>query len=1186
MTEYFGSDKTEFDLKILFFGMIAFLFLAVMSLSVSGEIYSVVGSRELTTSTDGNYAFMNENQFFQVYYGDNPASGNVVKIVKDGVEMSLLPMALNWNNDLSQLHQISMPQPVSPTIQGSDVIFTNAYGSGLHLMYETQGDKVKEKIIIDDFSDLLTPAQYVLDGGGVVLEVGFQLSTNAQHIEIDGVEWDLGSEVMTTNDVIVKNDQGEVLYTLPRPFAVDDNGVVSYGSYQFKKSANKLYVRMYFDYSFLQTATYPVVLDPTFIVDYSPIPAEHLQGGTNHNYTDAMYINIDDITTGVSDMNDATTYLTRGETLISSQQDFYLIQDDNTRDGQEKAENRDMGKLYTIPDPSLIQSMDICVHYRTRFDAPITNNVYIRIDNTQTTVALPYTTKDIWGTQCMDITSKISGLSAGSHYFGVTQPVNGDDWEIGFDQTDPDIGSYEAVPQLSPWVLRADRDYMIRLNYTLNEPLLTWSDYNTYGWRLIDDDLTDYTSDVIQQMDGLSTGNTLLQWGAGHYLDLHIDDGVLHNGDTVYIRVRTVQSTDYGKEVEFTNHLNTIEYGFFTMPLQSTTFEYRNITLSNIPPEGISHLVIHDSIASANIRVDLDLIHPYYDHIDVLGGVGISAHWNVTDDGLSDYWVKVKKTSPDTANVYILPYIGLTNTEVDEQLYITQSLAGTGWFNIPVSSLVDYQTNTEGYDYTNLRIWTDEPTYFSEIYLRAEADDTVPPVITDCSVNTTTLSCGESLLARCNVTDNLDVQDVNFTANGVVYQPTMNGDYWEYVFTPDYDGYTVYDWTDVDAQDIVGLTTNYDPNIQITYNCSYADFINIQHTGTPEVDIFNITETSAVIYWTTSAMSDSLVEYGLSPSNLNESEYDATYVTDHYVQLSNLIDGTEYFYDVTSVHNPFQTLGTFNFTTVVGCHPNWVEDPYTCQTDDTYFSTYTDTNACNSTENLPPTNGTYQYCNYCSEDLLQILGQCEEDGTQTVDYVDFNAITCCAVTDLISDCSIEYYPYNETTSQACLYFNNTMGDITCQNIPNINPREKEYCLAHIPNQYLNETFKCISSITSQETGEILQTNPEYRERSNSWFDFREDPETREYFAPANALVNFYYTDKNLQPEENYVLTIDCSSQQRTLSSSMLLEMRYEDYEFVFFRTKWLMENAGYVIAGIFMAFFILFVLLWIFKGVK
>jgi len=991
--------------------LISALILILSMVFVSAETYTVIGSRELTKSTDGKYAFMNQNQFFEIYYGKDPSSGNVVKIVKDGVEMSLLPMALNWNNDLSQLQQISMPQSVFPSVDGSDIFFNNAYGSGIHLMYETQGDKVKEKIIIEDFTDLVAPAQYVIEGGGVVLEVGFQLGTNAQHIEIDGVGWDKGSEVTTTNDVVVKNDEGDVLYTLPRPYAIDDKGIVSYGSYQFKSSANKLYVRMYFDYSFLKTATYPVVLDPTFVVDYSPTPATHLKEGEVDTEPDSSFVYQIDITSGISDNSSSTKYEVYRTTFNSTSFTFYEVSSNETEH-------------------------------------------VVAIDGNR-----------------------------------------------------------------------------IEVNH-------------------------DYTANKYSKI---------------------VPDTPFQNGDQITFWVKPKDDDDDDLWIILTNLTNDVVYGKFQLGDDKDMYEYRYVTLENIPTS-ISEIYMYNNESQVS-KAEADYEYVEIDSIHTDKGQAITGRFSETYDMNYDWYISLYKETIGIEEVFIYAY---NNSDVLNSEYVTKTLTGTGWYYTNVNSLMSYMDNLS-LTYTQFRIFTDNPIEFSELRLRKEANDTEAPTIVDCDVASTHLGCLDTMIATCNVTDNLAVDNVTFTTNGVVYELIQDKDIWEYYFAPDYDGYEVYDWTNVTAQDISGNVADIDPNITVTYNCSFAEYINIQHSGIEDVDQLNITNTSIKIIWNTTNPSDSLVEYGLTPHNLSVHEHSLPNVTFHSLDIIGLIPNTTYYYNITSSVNPIQELGIFNFTTDTGCIENWVEDSYTCLVNDTYLSTYTDVNACGTTIFLPAQNGTIQSCNYCSENLQQILGICYPNGTQSISWADNNYYSCCYITGLSTDCNILTYPYNETTTQSCQYYNNDLGNITCQNEPNFNVREKEYCLAYIPNQYLNETFKCISYVTELSSLEILQTNPEYRERTTSFLNFGKDPETREYFEPANALVNFYYTDKNLNPENDYTLTIECSSQYRTLKSQMNFQMAYEDYEFVFFRTKWMMANAPYIIGGILMIFIIIGILWLIMK---
>lgn len=267
------------------------------------------------------------------------------------------------------------------------------------------------------------------------------------------------------------------------------------------------------------------------------------------------------------------------------------------------------------------------------------------------------------------------------------------------------------------------------------------------------------------------------------------------------------------------------------------------------------------------------------------------------------------------------------------------------------------------------------------------------------------------------------------------------------------------------------------------------------------------------------------------------------------------------------------------------CTPNWVRNDTSCRINDTLIIGYYDTNNCNST-NYPYNNGQEDYCNYCSEDLQPIYGDCI-NGTQSNFWLDLNYYGCCIVTGNPSDCDILIPPFNETTTQNCYWYNlsQDLGNLSCQIQPNIGIKNKEYCIAHIPLQYANETFKCIGVIRNGYTDEILQTTPEYRETSQTFINLNPEGDTRQFFTPANNIVNFYYTGKNLHPDNDYILTIECSSSERVLKSEMRFQIAYEDVSFVFFRTKWLMANAGYIIAGMFVLIILFAIIIMLIRGV-
>ena len=203
---------------------------------------------------------------YQSYFKSNPTSGQVVKFIKNDTEITFQPMALNYRNDLSQLQQINMIQNVVGVPNGSSFLYRDAYGSGIDLRYKYTNQFLKEDLIIDSFNDLIIPAQYIQDGGNPTLDLDFVLTTNSQHIIIEGVEWDKLTTKETSNEVYIKDDLGNILYYFNTPYAYDSNGSFQLLKYQFKKSGSKLYVTLKTPYSWLEYAIYPIYIDPTIWV--------------------------------------------------------------------------------------------------------------------------------------------------------------------------------------------------------------------------------------------------------------------------------------------------------------------------------------------------------------------------------------------------------------------------------------------------------------------------------------------------------------------------------------------------------------------------------------------------------------------------------------------------------------------------------------------------------------------------------------------------------------------------------------------------------------------------------------------------------------------------------------------------------------------------------------------------------
>ena len=112
------------------------------------------------------------------------------------------------------------------------------------------------------------------------------------------------------------------------------------------------------------------------------------------------------------------------------------------------------------------------------------------------------------------------------------------------------------------------------------------------------------------------------------------------------------------------------------------------------------------------------------------------------------------------------------------------------------------------------------------------------------------------------------------------------------------------------------------------------------------------------------------------------------------------------------------------------CNPNWLEINTSCNTNNTLTGYFIDNNNCYTqtglvSDNNALSNNTY-VCDYCSEDINEYYtdwGICLVNDTKirTKYFVDENYYSCCAVTGLSSDCSIDTNFNNVTEYEICDY---------------------------------------------------------------------------------------------------------------------------------------------------------------------
>jgi len=164
-----------------FNGCILTTYADIVRYDVNGELILI--DKRIIESGEIPYNYKNTTGIYHTYFNSNPTAGPVVKYVKNDIEVTFQPMALNYRNNLNQLQQVSMINSVIGFPRDNIFIYPAAYGAGIDLKYVYWNTLLKEKLVINSFSDFVAPAQYIVDGGSPTLDLDFILSTNAKQIK-------------------------------------------------------------------------------------------------------------------------------------------------------------------------------------------------------------------------------------------------------------------------------------------------------------------------------------------------------------------------------------------------------------------------------------------------------------------------------------------------------------------------------------------------------------------------------------------------------------------------------------------------------------------------------------------------------------------------------------------------------------------------------------------------------------------------------------------------------------------------------------------------------------------------------------------------------------------------------------------------------------------------------------------
>lgn len=225
---------------------------------------------------------------------------------------------------------------------------------------------------------------------------------------------------------------------------------------------------------------------------------------------------------------------------------------------------------------------------------------------------------------------------------------------------------------------------------------------------------------------------------------------------------------------------------------------------------------------------------------------------------------------------------------------------------------------------------------------------------------------------------------------------------------------------------------------------TYYQFTTTDETAPviSNVQISNITETSATVTWTTDEASDSTVNFGTTTS-LGSTESDGTMTTNHSVNLSGLSPNTQYFLEVQSEDASNNQATDDNSGSYYSFTTDEEADTQEPNITNVQVSNITENSATITWDTDEPSNSTVNYGTTTS------LGETESDGTLTTNHsVNITGLAALAGTqanttyffevrsedvsgnEAIDDNSGTYYQFTTTDETAPIISNVQISNIT------------------------------------------------------------------------------------------------------------------------------------------------------------
>jgi hypothetical protein len=195
--------------------------------------------------------------------------GDTIKYIEpiSGANVIFQPESIRYVNQDGSEQYISGIQSVDVQVNDDILFWPGVFGAGRHFQWQAQTTRLQKLFIIDQLSDLPTIQPWLT--GDVSLQASFYMKYEGASIWVGGQQWDEQGQFSTQDKIEFKDAEGNVLWWIDNPRVFDSDENETLGTFNVIRQSNDIYIQVRVPVSWINTAQFPIYIDPTVQIDIS-----------------------------------------------------------------------------------------------------------------------------------------------------------------------------------------------------------------------------------------------------------------------------------------------------------------------------------------------------------------------------------------------------------------------------------------------------------------------------------------------------------------------------------------------------------------------------------------------------------------------------------------------------------------------------------------------------------------------------------------------------------------------------------------------------------------------------------------------------------------------------------------------------------------------------------------------------